>query len=99
MNPPSMSQYQGPTYIKQMEDVFLPPQPYTDKGFPHQGRELRPPQYAQLPRDLVPQNIVFNDFLPFHKDFNRYIYNKKIGYVDRTVTYPIYNTGFGSFGR
>ncbi len=93
MNPPAMSQYQGPTYIKQLEDVFLPPQPFTDRGFPHQGKPLRP-AYAQLPVGPVPQREIFSDFLPFHKDFNRYIYNKKSGYVDRTVTYPIYTTGF-----
>lgn len=93
--PPAMSQYQGPMYIKQMEDVFLPPQPFTTKGFPEQGQELRPPQYAQLPGELVPQKTIFADFLPFRKDFNTYIYNKQSGYIDRTVAYPIYTTGFG----
>lgn len=92
--PPAMSQYQGPMYIKQMEDVFLPPQPYTNKGFPNQGQEIRPPDYMQYSKDLVPKNIIFSDFLPFRKDFNSYIYNKQSGYVDRTVRYPIYKTGF-----
>lgn len=91
---PAMSQYQGPTYIKQMEEVFLPPQPFTDRGFPHQGRPLRPPQYAQLPVQHILPNPVNPDFLPFHVDFNRYIFNKQAGYIDRVNTYPIYTTGF-----
>ncbi len=94
---PSMSQYQGQTYIKQMEDVFLPPQPFVNKGFPHQGQPLRAPQYAQLPTQPI-QKQVYPDFLPFHKDFNRYLYNKIIGYTDRDVTYPIRTTGFATTG-
>lgn len=96
MNPPELSQYQGPMYIKQFEDVFLPPQPFSNKGFPHQGRELTPPNYRQLPVDMVLKEPIFNDFLPFRKDFNRYIYNPKSGYVDTHVAYPIYTTGFSS---
>lgn len=91
---PMMSQYTGPTYIKQMEDIFMAPQPYTNAGFPHQGRELKPPQYAQLEVAPVPERTLNPDFLPFHVDFNRYIYNKKTGYIDREVTYPVYTTGF-----
>lgn len=85
-----------PMYIKQLEDIFSPPQPYTNNGFPHQGRELKPPNYAQLPTQPVPQNTINPDFLPFHVDFNRYIYNPRNGYYDHKTTYPIYTTGFSN---
>lgn len=91
---PMMSQYRGNQYIKQMEDVFMPPQPYVNKGFPQQGRPLVPPNYAQLHSQPVPI-AVNSDFLPFHKDFNRYLYNQIIGYTDKETTYPIYTSGFG----
>lgn len=94
---PTMSQYQGTTYIKQMEELFMPPQPFTNKGFPHQGAPLRAPQYAQLSSEHVPTHV-YPDFLPFHKDFNRYLFNKVNGYTDRETTYPIYNSGFATRG-
>lgn len=90
MNP---IQYQGPLYIKQLEEAILPNrEPYTNIGFPHGGTEIKL-EYKQPSRDLVPLYVA-PDFLPFPKDFNRYIYNKKNGYIERDVRYPIYKTGF-----
>ena len=94
---PLLSQYQGTQYIKQMEDVFLPPQPFTQNGFPRQAQALRPPQYAQT--RATPHEIpLHRDFLPIHVDFNRYLFNKESGYTERDKTYPIYTTGFGTVG-
>ena len=84
------------SYIKVFEDVFLPPQPYVSDGFPRTGRELRPPQYAQIPRPLEPLPL-HNDFLPFHKQFNS-LYNPITGYTEPNVPYPNYSSGFRSVG-
>jgi len=83
------------TYIKQFEDIFLPPQPYTTDGFARRGRELRPPQFANLAQQPVMKQL-HNDFIPLHKDFNRYYYNQLSGYVEKDITYPIYKSGFAT---
>jgi len=91
---PMQTSFLGPQYIKQVEGLYTPPQPYTSMGFPHMGRDLRSPNYRQLPVDFVQTKPLNPEFLPIHLDFNRYIYNKKTGYVDRGMTYPVYTTGF-----
>lgn len=85
------------SYIKVMEDLYLPPQPYVTDGFARRGKEIAPPQYAQL--HIGPQPIELHpDFLPFHKNFNRYIYNEVTGYTEPDVPYPIYTSGFRCVG-
>jgi hypothetical protein len=84
-------------YIKVMEDLFLPPEPYVTDGFARRGREIMPPQYAQTYHPLVPIQL-HNDFLPFHKNFNSYLYNEKTGYTEPHVPYPIYTSGFRAIG-
>jgi hypothetical protein len=95
---PQQSQFQGqgPFYIKQLEDIFLPPQTFTMDGFPRAARELRPPQYANRPIQPVP-NQQSPDFMPFHCDFNRYLWNQMAGYTEPN-TYPKMTTGFASVG-
>ncbi len=91
---PAMSQYQGPMYIKQLEDIFMPPQPFSMAEFPHQAREFKP-LYPKLPSEFVPLQEINPDFLPFKVDYKRYIHNSKIGYHDDTP-YPMYTTGFSN---
>ena len=85
------------SYIKVFEDLYLPPQPYVTDGFARRGRELQPPQYAQThgPVELTP---LHSDFLPFHKNFNSYMYNTTTGYTEPDVPYPIYTSGFRTVG-
>lgn len=92
MNP--LPPYQGPIFIKQLEDAIYPIRgPLTTLGFPHGGKELESSIFKGQPSGFVPLEVPY-DFLPFPKNFNTYIYNKKNGYIDRTVRYPIYKTGY-----
>ena len=93
---PSLSQYQGTQYIKQLEDVVLPQQPYTDMGFPRRGMPLVPATYMHQapPMSECP---LHRDFLPFHQDFNVKLFNQKVGYTE-PMTYPIRQTGVRGYG-
>jgi hypothetical protein len=97
---PQQSQYQGPMYIKQLEDVFLPPAPFTDRGFAQRGVELK--SQVQLrqwnnPRPMVTMPLN-REFLPMKANYGFYLANMETGYVDRKVTYPEYASGFRCTG-
>ena len=97
---PQQSQYQGPYYIKQLEDIFLPPQPITDRGFAQRGVELT--SQVQLrhwnnPSPMV-QMPIHREFLPMKANYGMYLANMETGYVDRKITYPEYASGFRSTG-
>lgn len=98
---PQQSQYQGPMYIKQLEDVFLPPQPFTERGFAQRGVELLPQtqirQFGGAGRPMV-QMPVHRDFLPMKANYGFYLPNMVTGYVENKMTYPAYATGFRSVG-
>lgn len=97
---PQQSQYQGQLYIKQLEDVFLEPQPFTDKGFAQRGVELK--SQVQLrhwnnPRPMVEMPL-HREFLPMKANYGLYLANKETGYVENKITYPEYATGFRCTG-
>jgi hypothetical protein len=97
---PQQSQYQGPMYIKQLEDVFLPPQPFTERGFAQRGVELQ--SQVQLrqwnnPRPMV-QMPLNREFLPMKANYGFYLANMETGYVDRKETYPQLASGFRCTG-
>jgi len=97
---PQQSQYQGPMFIRQLEDIFLPPQPFTDRGFAQRGVELLPQTQLRQwnnPRPMV-QMPVHRDFLPMKKNYGFYLYNMETGYVENKITYPEYASGFRSTG-
>lgn len=93
---PALSQYQGTMYIKQLEDVVLPRQPFTDAGFPRRGQALVPATYMHSTPQMT-ERALHRDFLPFHQDFNVKLFNQKVGYTE-PATYPIYATGVRGYG-
>jgi len=95
---PQQSQYQGPMFIKQLEDIFMPPQPFTPNGFGKQGRELV--QVRQWGGSGVPmvQMPLHRDFLPMKANYGLYLANKETGYVENKITYPEYASGFRCVG-
>lgn len=99
LQPPAQSQFQGQGvyYIKQLEDIFLPPQPFTDYGFARRGLELKPQseirQWGGAGRPMV-QMPIHRDFLPIKSNYGSYLYNMENGYVERDKVYTKYTTGF-----
>jgi hypothetical protein len=93
---PTLSQYQGTQYIKQLEDIVLPQQPYTDMGFPRRGMPLVPATYMH-PTHAMTERPLHRDFLPFHQDFNIKLFNPKTGYTE-AMTYPFYQSGVRGYG-
>jgi hypothetical protein len=94
---PQQSQYQGPMYIKQLEDIFLPPSPFTPAGFGKQGKDLVQVRQWNNPRPMV-QMPLHRDFLPMKANYGMYLANKETGYVENKITYPEYASGFRSTG-
>ena len=97
---PQQSQYQGPMYIKQLEDIFLPPQPFTERGFAQRGVELKSQVELRQwnnPRPMV-QMPINRDFLPMKANYGLYLPNMMTGYVENKITYPEYATGFRCTG-
>ena len=98
---PQQSQYQGPMFIKTLEDVFLPPAPFTDRGFSQRGVELKPQsQLRQWNSPMKPmvQMPLHRDFLPMKANYGMYLANMETGYVDRGITYPQFDSGFRCTG-
>lgn len=98
---PQQSQYAGPMYIKQLEDIFLQPQPFTDRGFAQRGVELLPQtqlrQWNSPTKPMVTMPL-HRDFLPMKANYGLYLPNKETGYVENKITYPEYTTGFRCTG-
>jgi hypothetical protein len=96
---PQQSQYQGPMFIKQIEDVFLPPQPFTDRGFAQRGsgdlKQVRQYGGSGLPMVQMP---LYQDFLPMKTNYGLYLANKMTGYQENNIAYPEYATGFRCTG-
>lgn len=90
---PANSAYTGPMYIKQIEDIYLPPQSFTTNGFAGRGRELKQPNQWSTKGPSV-QLPLHREFLPMKANYNFYLANMKTGYVDRKTTYPNYTSGF-----
>ena len=90
-----------PMYIKQLEDVFLQPQPFTDRGFAQRGVELKPQyeirQFGGAGKPMV-QMPIHRDFLPMKANYGMYLANKETGYVENKIAYPEYATGFRCTG-
>ncbi len=83
-------------FIKQLEDIQLANiQPFTTDGFARRGKELKSLEKFKPVNEFV-EIPLEPDFLPFHKDFNHYLFNKKTGYVEPNVPYPTLGnrTGF-----
>lgn len=98
---PAQSQYQGPFYIKMLEDIFQAPQPFTDRGFANRGVELKSQSQLRLwnnPAKPMVQMPIHRDFLPMKANYNFYLYNKETGYVENKMKYPEYATGFRCVG-
>ena len=98
---PQQSQYSGPLFIKQLEDIFLPVSPFTDRGFANRGVELKPQtQLRQWNSPMKPMVTmpIHQDFLPMKANYNFYLANMKTGYVENKMTYPQYATGFRCTG-
>jgi hypothetical protein len=97
---PQQSQFQGPQvmYIKQLEDIFLPPQPFTMAGFGKSGQDLvQVQQWGGAGKPMVTLPL-HRDFLPMKANYGMYLANKETGYVENKITYPEYTTGFRSYG-
>ena len=85
-------------YIKQLEDIFLPPQPFTERGFAQRGVELQQVrQFGGAGRPMV-QMPLNREFLPMKANYGMYLPNMMTGYVERKEAYPEYTTGFRSYG-
>lgn len=98
---PQQSNYQGPMFIKQLEDIFLEPQPFTDRGFAQRGVELLPQtQLRQWNSPMKPMVTMplHRDFLPMKANYNFYLANKETGYVENKIKYPEYVSGFRCTG-
>ena len=94
---PQQSQYQGPQFIKQLEDIFLPPQPFTDRGFAQRGVEIQQRTIWSNTSPGVAMPL-HRDFLPMKANYGLYLANKETGYVENKITYPKYATGFRCTG-
>lgn len=80
---------QAPLFIKQIEDIQLANiQPFTTDGFARRGREIRQPNPFENRQGQHVEIPLQRDFLPFHLDFNHYIFNKKTGYTEPNIPYP-----------
>jgi hypothetical protein len=95
---PTQSQYQGPMYIKQLEDIFMPPQPITDRGFAQRGVELNQVrQWGGAGKPMV-QMPIHREFLPMKANYGLYLANKETGYQERDIRYPEFTSGFRCTG-
>lgn len=96
---PQQSQFQGPQvmYIKQLEDIMMPYQPFSPAGFGKSGQDLvQVRQFAGTGKPI--QMPLHRDFLPMKANYGMYLANKETGYVENKITYPEYTTGFRSYG-
>lgn len=95
---PQQSQYQGPMYIKQLEDIFLQPQPFTERGFANRGVELKQVRQWSSNYTQAVQMPINREFLPMKANYGLYLPNMITGRVENNMTYPEYTTGFRCTG-
>jgi hypothetical protein len=83
-----LQQPQQPFFLKQVEDIILTPQPFSDRGFAQRGSELRQVRQWSGSQPPVPIQVPSREWLPMKANYGFYLYNMETGYVDRGKNFP-----------